>query len=1348
MKRLHTIKKLPVRLLVVAALFVAAVAIPLTATKPQQAQAAVASDASSTTPCVGSSAPSTWKHVVLIMFENQSYSNVIGSADAPYISSLASKCATSKNWKDSNYKVDGTSDGSYVSKPSYATLTNGLSPSVHGLKDDTYSTKTSADNIYNQLRLKGKNGKNYFSWSGTGCSATGSGDYHDAIRYYSNIDSTYCNSHDLNISQFMTDVNNGNLPEFSMVLPTNCQNMHSCSSVSNVVQNGDNWIKNFLPQLLDSQQYKSGDTAIFYVWDEDSPIPNVMISPSVAPGSSFETNGKLSADVTATATTLQLSSSLIRIGFPTSGQFNVKVGSEEMTVTGGQNSDTWTVTRGVNGTAAATHKANDPVYSVTNINPISHFAALRTWEEMLGLPLIGDTAKAPSLLSVFNGCATTCTPSAGDTTPPTVAVTSPTNGATVIGSPITVSANVSDNVGVKQVEFFVNGTSKSVDTTSPYSFSWDTTGLSGGSYTIKAIATDTASPANTSETSITVSIVTSPTCSVTLPSTSYGSATMSLNVPADGVYHAWSRLMAPDTTNNSYILQIDNDCPILIGNAVLAANSWTWVDYQNGNSASKTDVTLKAGAHSVKLIGNEPNVGLDRVMFLSDTCVPTATGDNCLTPPPAPPTATLTYPPSGQVLHDTETLTANATASSGASITNVEFFQGLTSLGKDTSSPYSASWNTTGVGNGTYTISAIATDSLGQKSAASSSTVTVQNLDTSNPSQPGNFRTTSVTTTKVSLAWDASTDNKGVAGYNVYLNGSASPYATVTGTTFDDTNATPNTSYTYQVEAFDAAGNKSTKASLGVTTLPEVDNPPTTPSSLTAKANADYSADLSWTASTDDKGIKEYSIRRNGIVVGTTTDTTYHNTGLLPSTTYQYAVIAQDTIGQSSGASNTASITTPAAQDTEKPSVPGGVTAVAPSAYQVNVAWSASTDNVGVAGYKVFRNGSLVATITTTSFGDATVSPGQTYSYTVSAVDGSNNESAQSSAASVTVPNADSTTILSDNFEGGSALWTPVKGSWSVAGDGAQGNVYRQGASGDAWSTAGVSTMKDYAVEANIKPTQFITDASPSQFAAVYGRWQDGSHWYYVVLRSSGVIELKKNVGNVYTVLASKQTTVTPGTWYTVKLSMLGSDLRVSLNGQEVLSANDSSITQGQIGLGTYNAYANFDDVKVTQNTAPVLTVLTPEADSFVLKGYPNRNYGTRPNVGADANNGNPIESGLIRFNVSGVNGRTVTKATLVLNVTDSSYVGGQFYSVSNAWTETGVTWNNAPAIPSGAQPIATLGTVKNGTQIQVDVTNLIRGDGTYTIRINTNNKDIVKYGSRESSKGSSLWVSSQFLGL
>jgi hypothetical protein len=88
--------------------------------------------------------------------------------------------------------------------------------------------------------------------------------------------------------------------------------------------------------------------------------------------------------------------------------------------------------------------------------------------------------------------------------------------------------------------------------------------------------------------------------------------------------------------------------------------------------------------------------------------------------------------------------------------------------------------------------------------------------------------------------------------------------------------------------------------------------------------------------------------------------------------------------------------------DTTPPSVPTGLTATAISASQINLLWTASTDNVGVTGYNIFRGGTKVGTAVSNAYSDASLAASTTYTYTVSAYDAAGNTSAQSSSASAT----------------------------------------------------------------------------------------------------------------------------------------------------------------------------------------------------------------------------------------------------------------------------------------------------------------------------------------------------------
>ena len=106
-----------------------------------------------------------------------------------------------------------------------------------------------------------------------------------------------------------------------------------------------------------------------------------------------------------------------------------------------------------------------------------------------------------------------------DATPPTVSITSPAGGATVSGT-IAISATASDNEGVTQVQFFVDGALLSTDTTAPYSASWDTTAAPNGAHSLTAEATDGQGNLGTSATvNVTVNNpdITPPTASITSP---------------------------------------------------------------------------------------------------------------------------------------------------------------------------------------------------------------------------------------------------------------------------------------------------------------------------------------------------------------------------------------------------------------------------------------------------------------------------------------------------------------------------------------------------------------------------------------------------------------------------------------------------------------------------------------------------------------------------------------------------------------------------------------------------------------------------------------------------------------
>jgi chitodextrinase len=299
--------------------------------------------------------------------------------------------------------------------------------------------------------------------------------------------------------------------------------------------------------------------------------------------------------------------------------------------------------------------------------------------------------------------------------------------------------------------------------------------------------------------------------------------------------------------------------------------------------------------------------------------------------------------------------------------------------------------------------------------------------DTTPPSVPTNLSASAVSPNEVDLSWTASTDNVGVIGYRIYRNGALVGSAATTA--YADTSVQPATGYSYYATAYDAAGNASTASNTATATTPAVGDttPPSTPTGLAATVAGPAEVDLNWTASTDNVGVAGYRIYRNGVLVGSSANTVYADTRVQAATSYTYYTIAYDAAGNTSAASNTVIATTPSAPDTTPPSAPSGLVTTAPISTEADLSWTASTDNVGVAGYRIYRNAALVGSSATTAYADTSVQPATSYSYYVVAYDAAGNVSAASATASVTTPPSGSgiPDIFADGFESGSfSAWT------------------------------------------------------------------------------------------------------------------------------------------------------------------------------------------------------------------------------------------------------------------------------------------------------------------------------------
>ncbi|MBB5938707.1 glycosyl hydrolase family 18 protein [Streptomyces zagrosensis] len=184
------------------------------------------------------------------------------------------------------------------------------------------------------------------------------------------------------------------------------------------------------------------------------------------------------------------------------------------------------------------------------------------------------------------------------------------------------------------------------------------------------------------------------------------------------------------------------------------------------------------------------------------------------------------------------------------------------------------------------------------------------------------------------------------------------------------------------------------------------DVPPTAPGAPKVTTATARSIALNWTAaSAGDYPVAAYEVVSNGTTVATSPTTSATISELTPATTYQFAVRAKDTRGNLGALSAPVSATTvDPATDPTPPTAPGDLRSTAKTASTVSLAWNKATDNVAVAAYDVYRDGTLAKTVAadTTTAVISGLSPVTEYAFTVKARDAAENSSPASNALKVT----------------------------------------------------------------------------------------------------------------------------------------------------------------------------------------------------------------------------------------------------------------------------------------------------------------------------------------------------------
>jgi subtilisin family serine protease len=437
-----------------------------------------------------------------------------------------------------------------------------------------------------------------------------------------------------------------------------------------------------------------------------------------------------------------------------------------------------------------------------------------------------------------------------DYTAPTTALTSPAPGATVAGM-VSLQASASDSHGVTKVEFFVGGTRVATVTAPPYVASWDSHAVMNGSHVLTTKAYDAAGNSSTSA-PVTVAVAQpgsavydatlrvpvcaqiSSVCDSTAllqgrgpysgpephhPNTLDGCADGSSS-SADVEQIRWIKVSNADGAPLATYRRVRVDVAVQVGSSPsvhfldlyfasnAAAPSWTYL------------TTLQASASGLQILSAEyvlPIGSLQAVRanfrFSGSSPSPCSSGyrddhDDLVFAVDAPvdvtpPTAAITAPASNDQLGGTVTVTA--TAEDDFSVARVEFYDGQTLVGTDTSEPYSASWNTTGAMEGAHTLTVKAYDSAGLVGTSAAVTVIVDNtaptVAFSAPAQSALLRGTVQVTATAS-------DNQAISRVEFYegttLLGTATtaPYAV----SWDST-ASPSGSLTLRAKAYDLAGN-------------------------------------------------------------------------------------------------------------------------------------------------------------------------------------------------------------------------------------------------------------------------------------------------------------------------------------------------------------------------------------------------------------------------------------------------------------------------------------------------------------------------------------------------------------
>ena len=640
--------------------------------------------------------------------------------------------------------------------------------------------------------------------------------------------------------------------------------------------------------------------------------------------------------------------------------------------------------------------------------------------------------------------------------------------------------------------------------------------------------------------------------------------------------------------------------------------------------------------------------------------------------------------------------------------------------------------------------------------------------DTLPPTAPSNLIASAITSNQVSLNWTAGTDNKGVTGYQIFRNGIQ--IGSSSSTSYSDTTTQAQVTYNYSVKAVDGVGLTSGSSNIATVTTPAQ----SAVIVVTPTADAEIQLDkpttnfgLAAQFVVDNSPIKNALLKFTVVGIGTQT--------VVNAKLRLYCLDGSPFGGEfhrlvnTSWSEGTVTWNTAPAADTEILANLGKV--VAGNWYEVDVTSFVNGD--GTYGLRVNSTNADGASYSSKE-GAAGFAPQLvvTTNGSTSIPTNTPTPTATNTSTPTATPISQGSTLFTDGFESGNLTqWTSGQGLIVQSQQVASGSFAARGTSVAGGATYARKLLASPQTDLYYRILFKVISQGANTVNLMKFRTAADTAILSVSINNLGNLSYRNDLAGTS---VNSTVGVSSGSWQTlqvhVRIADTSSQIEVWYNNALVstLSRTDVFGTNpiGVLQLGentpalTYDIA--FDDVVAslssiggiaptntpantpTSTSTPALIptntatptntaasnvlTFTSIADTYVQSDTPTMNYGSANQFVTD---NSPIRNMMLKFAVSGIGNKSVLSVKLRLYCVDGSPFGGEFHRVGDiTWNEGIINWNTAPLADTGI--LASLGKVSANTWYEVDVTSLVTGDGTFSLKINSTNSDGAYYSTKE----------------